>query len=654
MKVTHKLSETFSKECDDSNLSIFMLSKLGNYFSLPANPSRSISNYSGYFFSIDDTMFKTLENISLLSRDNLQMKIPYEIVNGFNYIERLYDGYYEKFTLVKNGLIYEFESEDEIYVDIEMDFRWVHDYDDRGREYRIHKIDESLVIEYNKYVDDSLKNKSYTKYMLINGIHDSYDIPAKWIKRNYSYDASRNSRSEFYVYHALRLSCKGKNRFIFTFADKKIDAFDKLMDIKKNTSLINEIHQSYADMHLGNKYALSQIAGKESAFGYINAIHAIDGLMIKNKDIDGLWAGLPWFFQYWSRDELISIKALILEGKKEFVKGVLNRHINAIQPNGRLPNIYTSNGPSGLGSADSIGWLFKRIKDIVALLENSDADSNYFSLYELKYIRERLQFSIKQLMGNHYRDGLIHNDPLETWMDTDSGFDSREGYRIEIQCAFLCMLNLMNMLNHLLANKFVKKHEKLINVTTSEMDYRKLERDTAQLVRERFFINNYLNDGWNCSNADISRPNMFLAYYLYPDLLHHDDWEAAFDNAISRLWNEWRINGKEAGGFSTIDKDNNLYQPNYTGQDNRSYHRGDSWFYLNNIAAICMYRLNKEKYFSYVKKALNASTEDMLFKGFIGYSSELSSISRLEPGGCLCQAWSIATYIELIHEMFIE
>lgn len=653
MKVTHKLSETFSKECDDSNLSIFMLSKLGNYFSLPANPSRSISNYSGYFFNIDDTMFKTLENISLLSRDDKMLKIPYEIVNGFNYAERLYNGYYEKFTLVKNGLIYDVESEDEIYIDIDMDFRWVHDYDDTGREYRIHKIDDSLIIEYNKYVDNSLKNKSYTKYMIINGIHESYEIPGNWVKKNYSYDASRSSRSEFYIYHALRLSFKGKNRFIFAFSEKKIDAFDKIMDIKKNNQLIEEIHQSYADNHLGTKYSISKTTGKEPAFGYINALHAIDGVMIKTNDIKGLWAGLPWFFQYWSRDELISIKALILEGKKEFVKEVLNRHINAIQSNGRLPNIYTSNGPSGLGSADSIGWLFKRIKDIVALLEEHDADSNYFSLYELKYIRERLQFAIKQLMNNHYRDGLIHNDPLETWMDTNQGNDFREGFRIEIQCAFLCMLSVMNMLNHLLANKFVKKHDKLINITQPELDYRKLERDTAMLVRERFFINGYLNDGWNCSNSDISRPNIFLAYYLYPELLHHEDWEMAFDNAISRLWKEWDINGKEAGGFSTIDKDNYLYQPNYTGQDNRSYHRGDSWFYLNNIAAICMHNLNKEKYFSYVKKILNASTEDMLFKGFIGYSSELSSISNLSPGGCFCQTWSIATFIELIHEMFI-
>ena len=581
-------------------------------------------------------------------------------------MERLYDGYYEKFTLVKNGLIYDVESEEKseenIHIDIELDFRWINDNDDKGREYKIHKVDDSLVIEYNKYNDDSLKEKSFSNYLIINGVTDVYELPKKWIKKNYSYDASRNSRSEYYVYHALRILNKGKNRLIFTFAEKKSDAIDKLLDIKKNTKLISEIHESYEDNHLGKKYNISQVTGKETAFGYVNAVHAIDGLMVRSKDIYGLWAGLPWFFQYWSRDELISLKALILEEKKDFVKEVITRHINSIQSNGRLPNIYTSNGSSGLGSADSIGWLFRRIKDVIALSEDNSfgsgdsikGDVNYFGLYEIKYIRERLQFSIKQLLNNHYKDGLIHNEMLETWMDTSADNDSREGFRIEIQCEFLCMLNLMNMLNHLLANKFVKKHNKLINVTLPELDYRQLERETAKLVRERFFIDGYLNDGWNCSNSYVSRPNVFLAYYMYPELLGHEEWEKVFDNVIPRLWTEWDIDGKEAGGFSTIDKENNLFQPNYTGQDNKSYHRGDTWFYINNIAAICLNSLNKEKYFSYVKKILNASTEDMLFKGFIGYSSELSSSSNLQPAGCFCQTWSIATYIELIHEMFIK
>lgn len=655
MKIIHKLDKEVSKDCSDRNLSIFMLSKLGNYFSIPANPSIDVSNYSGYIlrdsYAKDDseTMFKTIDNIYLES-DSGKL-LPHSVINGFTYFERLYDGFCEKFTLVRNGLIYDVESDDNVYINIDLDFRKIHDYDDKGRIYKIHKIDDSLVIEYSKYKDDSLNDKSYSRYMIINGIH-IYDAPMTWIKKDYEYDRSRGLRSELYINHALRILSKGKTRLVFSFSDHKSDAISKIHDIRKNYDLISKIHYDYKNNHLELKHNMSQVSGNEIASGYVNAVHAIDGLMIQSNDCIGLWAGLPWFFQYWSRDELVSLKALMLENKKEFSKQVLIRHINSIQPNGRLPNIYTSKGPSGLGSADSIGWLFKRIKDVFSLAEKGESQS-YFNLYEIKYIRERLQYSIKQLLNNHYKNGLISNEALETWMDTSNGNDLREGYRIEIQCAFLCMLNLMNMLNHLLANKFVKRDSKLISITSSEFDYKKLERDISRIVRERFFVNGFLNDGWNCSNSFVSRPNVFLAYYFYPELLHNEEWELVFDNAISRLWLEWDIDKKTGGGFSTIDKENPLYQPQYSGQNNLSYHRGDSWFYINNIAAICLYALDKEKYFSYVKKILNASTEDILYRGFIGYASELTSASKFEPGGCFCQTWSIATYIELIHEMFM-
>ncbi|GIU70368.1 MAG: hypothetical protein KatS3mg002_1604 [Candidatus Woesearchaeota archaeon] len=678
MKISHKLSEKYTEERTDINSSIFMLTRNGDYFSIPVNPNYNISNYLGYFLNIKGVLFKTLENIYL--SDDIEKKVPFEIVNGFNCFERLYENYYESFTLVNDGLIYEVESNDEVYVEIELDFRWIHDYDDIGREYKIHKIDDSIIIDYNKYTDSSLKNKSYSGYMIINGVFDNYEIINKWVKKNYDYDSMRNSRSEFYVYHALRIKFVGKNKLLFSFSDKKIDAFEKIFNIKKKTYRIGNysIGNSfdYYNNYLELKYNLKELTGKKTAFAYVNAVNNLNNLMITSSGISGLWAGLPWFFQYWSRDELISLKALILEGKKDFVKQIIMRHINSILSNGRIPNIYIANlavnykkiniyennvnggdhsndvdiahnipyETSGIGSADSIGWLFRRLKDILIMLEEN---ISYFDLDELFLIRERLYYSINQILKNYYYDGLIRNDALETWMDTSYGNDYREGFRIEIQCGFLCMLNLFNMLNNLLSKSFSNN----LSPTTFEFNYLVLEDKMKSLVKERFFVNGYLNDGWNCTNDYVSRPNVFLAYYLYPELLENSEWESIFDNALSRLWVDW---GDDFGGLATIDKEHPLYSKRYTGQNNISYHRGDSWYYLNNLAAICMSRLNKDKYFSYITKILNSSTEDILFNGFIGAASEVSSISKLEPAGCFCQTWSIATYIELIHELFIS
>jgi glycogen debranching enzyme len=448
---------------------------------------------------------------------------------------------------------------------------------------------------------------------------------------------------------------------IFAFSTSKDDALQKIHDIMENIGHIEHVYQDYQDNVLSLKYDIEKIAGPDAAFAYASSIHAIDGLSMNlragKRYIKGLWAGIPWFPHYWSRDELISLHALVLEHHNDYSKDVLMRYLAEIQGDGRLPNRYPA---TALGNADSIGWLFKRLHDYLLLCESRNNFDTYFSLYDLKYIRERLNFSIRMLLKNHSNDGLIINKELETWIDTyyagpAYNADYREGARIEIQALFLGMLKLMNLLDYYLANRFVKKSDKLVSIIKNDVDYKKLEEDTRALVRGKFYNaeRGVLNDGYACNMHDVFRPNVFLAYYLYPELLMPAEWGRAFDNILPRLWCEWDIDGKSGGGLATIDKAYPLYQPHYTGLDNKSYHRGDSWFWINNIAAISMYRLDKHRYKQYIDKILNASTQDILFYGFIGHASEITSSSIFRPAGCLAQAWSISTYIELIHEMYM-
>jgi len=62
--------------------------------------------------------------------------------------------------------------------------------------------------------------------------------------------------------------------------------------------------------------------------------------------------------------------------------------------------------------------------------------------------------------------------------------------------------------------------------------------------------------------------------------------------------------------------------------------------------------LDKKLYKKYINKILKSSTDDILYNGFIGHASELSSAKEFSSEASLCQAWSAATYIELIHELF--
>jgi glycogen debranching enzyme len=139
------------------------------------------------------------------------------------------------------------------------------------------------------------------------------------------------------------------------------------------------------------------------------------------------------------------------------------------------------------------------------------------------------------------------------------------------------------------------------------------------------------------------RPNIFIAYYISPEILSKKEWESVFDLALKKLWLNW-------GGITTIEKENELFQPVHTGVDNKSYHRGDSWFFINHIAGISLLRLNEKKYSKKINKIINASIEEMFNSGAIGAISEISSAHSITSFGCHNQAWSNATFIELMNE----
>jgi hypothetical protein len=666
MLITHKIKKLkVSKDVSNTlerGLSLFLVSRRGHYFALSANPKDAITNFTGWFNAIGSsdgfTLYKTVDNIYI-------DKDPTELINNFTNIERRSSEVIENFVIAKNGLIYNVSSYHGL-INIDLDFRGIYDSDDKGRIYKIYKLEgmNILLVEYTKYRDESLKEMVKKSYLAIKGANFGYTLKNTWSHKYYHYDAYRKNDPERYVYNALQVLCKKNVKLYFGFSDDKEEAISKVNDISDNDEKIGTVYDHYIENVIKTKSEIHKVTGPEVAMAYANCVHAIDGLLmhlqVDHKKVTGLWAGLPWFHQYWARDELISMQALILEHRYESSKEIILRYLSDIKIDGRLSNRYPS---TELGNADGIGWLFKRIYDYMIICEQRNNFDVYFTLYDLKYIRERLQFTIKSLLKNYSKEGLLINGNLETWMDTyfnGSAYntDYREGARIEIQTLFLNMLKLMNLLNNYLANKFVKKHEKLVSITDNQYNYKKLEEDTTEIVRNKFFkgVNglNVLNDGYDCTMSEIVRPNIFLAYYLYPELVSPKDWESTFDNALSKLWCEWDIDTVKCGGLSTIDKSNGLYQPYYTGIDNKSYHRGDSWFWINNLAAIAMYRLNKEKYDTYIQKIMHASTQDILYWGFIGYASELASSGWFKSGGCLCQTWSITTFIELIHEMYIE
>ncbi len=331
--------------------------------------------------------------------------------------------------------------------------------------------------------------------------------------------------------------------------------------------------------------------------------------------------------QFWTRDEAMSLAALILEERFSEVKQILFRNFKNILDDGRMPNRHPD---SKLGSADGVGWVWKRTQDFLLALGRKGNINEFLTYDELIFMREQLKKSISRLLTYHTKDGLSSNSALETWMDTGYKDDTREGFRIEIQALRLCMYRLMAYICSLTGNEVGAKR------------YSELEDVTHRKVRHEFYKNPLLLDG---IGDETIRPNIFIAYYAYPELLDKNEWKSVFDRALKSLWLPW-------GGIATIDRDHRYFSSEYTGEDNRSYHRGDSWYFLNNIAAICLNDVDSKAYRGHVEKIISASTDDILFRGIIGFHSELSSAGNPTSSASLAQAWSSAFYIELINRIF--
>ncbi|MFH1211811.1 MAG: amylo-alpha-1,6-glucosidase [Candidatus Woesearchaeota archaeon] len=430
MRIIHKLGERILQ--GEGNAGFLLSNKKGGYLSL--NSLRSnISAYQGWFNSINKEMYKLIENISL-------DKEPDSLKNHFSFFERHSLKSIERFHVFNGTFVYEVENYDG-QCSVVFDVRKIYDFSDKGRIYKIYRKDRHVIIEYAKFADDNLSVPFYKIFIAVSGIED-FENPDKWLRREYSYDRQRNSKSEFYVYHGLKFSIKDNARIFFSFSDSVEDAVKKTEFAEANFEFMRNSLKNYAE----------KILFKEK-LGYNAAIKCLDDLTIfekNNNDAFGIYAGFPWFFQFWARDELISLGAYIVLENYDFVKKVLYKYLGSILSSGRIPNRVPS---SELGSADAIGWLAKRFNDFIIALDNKGILHSTFSNEELEHVYERIERAIIDLKKNSEKDGLIWNAAKETWIDTDFGGDTREGACIEIQALQLSMYSFIALLGRILKKK---------------------------------------------------------------------------------------------------------------------------------------------------------------------------------------------------------
>ena len=606
--VRKKTSVVSSNITEESvrDISFILTNKKGGYLYLAEEP---LSRYNGFFCYEKGRMIRSIESIQLM---NSQVVECY--TNKLHTVERKRGNIIESFFVPENfnSFVYEISKMNPFLICF--DFKESYDNRQFGRFYEIKHHGSFVIVKFTKrksIQEDGVEGIEEYSYFVVIKSNSKVDIIDKWHKRDYEYDKQRNSfPAERYVYQGVMIY---GNLAVFSFGSSLNRVMDeanfifysiKGMRKKEEKSLLFKMPQRITNQK-----------NPQHCIAYCASAHSIKSLLVQNDKIS-MFAGLPWFFQFWSRDELVSCKSLMLLGFKRDAEQILRKYIHALGIYGNLGNKYPN---PDIGSADAIGWLFVRIADYLSIYNNKSE----FSVEISSKYKERFIKAVEELIIYHTQDGMAKNYSKETWMDTDFDGDNRSGFRIEIQALRLFIYKFMFIL-------------------TNDKRYSMLESSLRKLVREKFWNNSILADGLNDWTV---RPNVFIALYVYPELLSRFEWEICIENSLKELWLDF-------GGIASISKSNRLFTPYHTGENPKSYHRGDSWFWINNLSAIVMNRINNKKFKENILKILSASEKEILFSGALARHAEISSASALRSEGCLMQAWSSALFIELIEEIF--
>ena len=653
MNIIHNLHDKSVSRRTEGDAGFMLSNKKGSYCSFFSRP---LSKYNGLFLFDPSSMFmhKTIEHIEIEGAEEAD-----ELTNNFYFFERSRKGFNESFFMPSglNSLLYELD--DPARINLFLDFREAYDNREWGRNYQINAESGIILVHFTKLTDnreDSTGGKDeYSIYLALKSDFENYEFVDEWVERDYDIDKQRNSQSKRFVYKAIAMH---GTRFAFSMSKNKADAIRECKYSFSNFEKLKKDEEFYAEKML-HDFGIGQILEKnipdETKIAYVNAVNSLNNLIVHDEFQPGLIAGFPWFFQYWSRDTLVSLSQIMRINHSIGAK-ILHDYLNSINSEGRLPNLIGQFIGSPNSTSDAHGWLFARchqichkieqhkdishsISKITSSLKKSNPDAktagyilNADSVSEREFYNAHrlegeiefcLERSISRLQKFRTADCLESNSELETWMDSAHENDTRTGFRIEMQALRLNMYRLMFEI-------------------TRDNKYKSLENMMLSKVLQTFWNGNSLADGMGDFTA---RPNVFIAAYVYRHLLSNEDWEKCFDNIIPKLWLDW-------GGFSTIDKSHHLFVDYDTGEDSRSYHRGNSWFWINNMAAIVLHKLNKEKYSDKIQKIVSASADEILWKGCIGCHSEISDAKELSSKGCFSQAWSNAMFIEMVDEVF--
>ncbi|MBC6989029.1 amylo-alpha-1,6-glucosidase [Hymenobacter sp. BT491] len=365
--------------------------------------------------------------------------------------------------------------------------------------------------------------------------------------------------------------------------------------------------------------------------------------LVTRQQGDGIYAGLPWFNEYWGRDEFIALPgAVLVTGQFETAKQILLSFAKFQQTDkssryyGRVPNIVN---PSNIDyhTTDGTPRFIIGLQDYVKYSGDTSL---------IRQLYPNVQASIEGAL-QHWVDAkgyLLHEDN-ETWMDARDAnlvaYTPRGSRANDIQALWYQQLlagAYFATYMHDSANK--TKWERLAQQvkTHFEQDYRDPQHD-------------YLADRLDKQNlADFTlRPNQLYALDLVDD-------PAFKHQVIRKTWEElvypW--------GVASLDRHDPQFHPFHLAPEyyhkDAAYHRGAIWLWNNGIAMQRMIEAGQTEtayqlFANMNRQALTRGVVGGLSENMDAYPHPGESWPRLT--GAYLQAWSNAEQLRIWYQYFL-
>lgn len=416
-------------------------------------------------------------------------------------------------------------------------------------------------------------------------------------------------------------------------------------DENEITELSKKINTTHKKLFLERKERMEQVVQRALIItnddllnrAYCWSLLSADALIMNQstsgKPTKGIFAGLPWFNNYWGRDSFISLPgATWMVGNTKDARNIFQTFakyqdsISTSKTFGRIPNQITTTSTS-YNTADATP------RFVIQLWE-------YFKFTGDTILVKDLFPNVRRSIDGAFQRnvdllGFLMHDDAETWMDaTFSGNSlSPRGNRAnDIQALWYSQLKAGAEISAFLGDSITSER-------WSNHAIKVKENFNERFVnKEDFFIYDHLKSDHSTSNE--FRPNQLFSLELIEDYIVKTK---TLNNIIKSLM-------FEHGVLSLSQSDSNFhpfhhYEDYYTQDD--AYHNGTIWTWLNGAAISALCNSGGQEIAYAVTKNM---ARQILEEGCVGTLSELVDAHPRKVGvkpllsGAFSQAWSVAEF----------